>query len=632
MIMKTINFFSLIISNSKKLKGFYSSLTNLYKIYLDVLFNCLDNNTKIKLNIFFSQLKRLLFVGSILIEIIQFISLALFLYNLFKFSSIDIFLSWLIYSKIKSYISSLIKSYIVNVISFIIDNNNSIEQVYNKVFYKILKDHYKNIITINIILIYFSYSYKSLFFIAIAGLILGLTLLYLSTMLFIYINFINKNINNKPIIYLLLLIMSLILIVFSLLIIRSSLIYINDYIRVKINGSNPTPNTGPPNPGGPPGSEGGTPSGPNGPSGDQPSGGPSRPPGGNDKTFYKTKNISKYKRKTYEANREAKRRREERDVLLHEENPEAYDEKVERYKFNNRAKRVMTLDEFERRKKLREKRDAANMRNRYNSSFDLNLEGRSAKDLETMIAEGNRIREGYIEGNLPQTEQNPPVPHYAQETDQNPLVSHNENISQPQGFIENLNYPTHDSRFSYTLQENDVIPYNSQSQTYLDYSMQNPPMNYSNNNPYLNDYNNNPYLQNNHNNPNVQNNTISDNYTYNNPYTQNSAISGNNIYNNPYTQDNTRSGGNTVTITTNNPVVTYTNNPVVTSTNNPVTNVNITDILNTTKNSANTEHNRINISDMLNTPKQPRRINISDMVNSPRPESNKIRMKDILNP
>ena len=93
MIMKTINFFSLIISNSKKLKGFYSSLTNLYKIYLDVLFNCLDNKTKIKLNIFISQLKRLLFVGTILIEIIQFISLALFLYKLFKFTSIDIFLS-----------------------------------------------------------------------------------------------------------------------------------------------------------------------------------------------------------------------------------------------------------------------------------------------------------------------------------------------------------------------------------------------------------------------------------------------------------------------------------------------------------------------------------------------------------
>jgi hypothetical protein len=92
-IMKTIHFFSLILLNSKKLKGFYFYLTELYKIYLDVLFNSLDNKTKGKINIFFLQLKRLLFVGSILIEIIQFISLALFLYKLFKFSSIDIFLS-----------------------------------------------------------------------------------------------------------------------------------------------------------------------------------------------------------------------------------------------------------------------------------------------------------------------------------------------------------------------------------------------------------------------------------------------------------------------------------------------------------------------------------------------------------
>jgi hypothetical protein len=269
--------------------------------------------------------------------------------------------------------------------------------------------------------------------------------------------------------------MSLVLIVISLLIIRSSLIYINELLRVKINGANPTPNRGPTPPSGSPGEDGGTPNGPNDPSGGQPS-------GGKDKAFFENKNISKYKRKSYEKNREAKRKRDERDVLLAEQDPEAYDAKVERYKFNTRAKRVMTLEEYERRKKLREKRDLTNMRNRYNSSFDLNLEGRSAEDIQRMIEEGNRIREGYVEGNAPQIEQNPPVSYFAPQTEQNPPVSQIENISQSQGFIDVPNqnvghYPTHDSRFTYTLRDNEVIPYNSQSQTYFDYSMQNPPRN-----------------------------------------------------------------------------------------------------------------------------------------------------------
>ena len=401
-----------------KLKIVYikSALACLYFLYR--LYKFVTNNKEIIISII-----NIIFIILILLDWYYF-------FNSFRDNFFAAYVLYFMYKPIKTLITSSIKTFLKDEIKSVYDNNKRVIKIYYK-FKKLLIDYFLILIYAIVLSTFWClFEYEIFYIISVIYIYCMYSILIIMGL--IYINYINTNIKkNYYWLYIILNILGLLTIIWICKHIYLNYKKLDRLILVKINeinpephvergpASNPTPqeevpnsnsSTGPEGGGGfPDGSEGAIASGLTENSED------SRGKSSYiemDKQQYASYNINRYSTRSHEKNMEYHYNRKAITEGFKESNPEEYERRIEKAKGYNRANRNLNIEEIERRRAKRERREQTMWQKINSSSLNLNTNNLEAKDLNTNIYEGsiqrNRNLEIYNSQQYPQQYGNMP--------------------------------------------------------------------------------------------------------------------------------------------------------------------------------------------------------------------------------